>query len=200
MDEIKTICIKKWSGESTDERIKYFLENFSTFASSFSGKMDECVEALLKEFDYYSQRSINKEFVDLHNKIVDDYKVDLEYTVFAVLESQRGSYNSSYEYITEYRHLNSIPKHNIYPNLTRCIESDYWEYVSDVIFIDDFCGSGKTFMDYILSIKDDIIDKNIYYVVVHMMNEAEANIKLFAEENNMKITVVSNHKKMRHLC
>lgn len=195
MDEVKAVCIKKWGGESSDNRIKYFLDNFSAFSSNFSGKMEECIVALLKEFDYYSQQSVNREFVDLHNRIVEDYKLDLEYTIFAVLESQRGTYNSSYEYISEYKNLNSISKNNIYPNLLRCIESDNWEYVSDVVFIDDFCGSGKTFMDYLLSIKEYIIDKNIYYVVVHTMIEAEIKIKSFADENNLRITIVSNHRK-----
>lgn len=191
--DIRSYCISKWSANKEDVRVKYFWENYYEFRKNLSEEMGLCVDRLLEEFNYYSQSVVNKDFVSLHWKLISTYKIDIDYTVFAVLKSQKGTYNSSYEYIGEYKNLNKVSKNNVFPDISDCFGRVYWPFVKNVVFIDDFCGSGKTFIDYLLSILEFVKGKTIYYVVIHSMGEAEKRINHFAKDNNLKVNLVAEH-------
>lgn len=42
--------------------------------------------------------------------------------------------------------------------------------IKNIVFIDDFCGTGKTFKDYIESVGKIVQGKHIYYLVIHIMD------------------------------
>ena len=193
-DEIIEFCIAKWQTTSEeDERIKYFIENKDNFYRGFTVEMKQCIDSFLKGFDYYSHRTINREYKNLHNNLLEVQNVDIDYSVFTILKSQDKSYNSSYSYTNEYKNINGISSESIYPELSDCFDEEWWDNVDNVIFIDDFCGSGKTFTDYLEMVKLNISHKKIFYVVVHMMEKGLEHINYYAELNNLDITVICNH-------
>ena len=192
-EDIRAYCISKWEASSSDERIKQFTNNYPAFMENKSPEMKKCIELLLKEFEYYSHNIVNDELFCLHNDLLRKYHLDIDVSLFAVLQSQRSTYNSSYEYLGEYKAINSLSKYNVVPELSSWFNKEYWGNVENIVFVDDFCGSGKTFIDYIESIKEHIRDKNIYYVVIHMMSAAKDRINDYAKSNNIDVTVVTYH-------
>ena len=186
--EVEKEFIKKWGN---DDRISLFLKNYDTYIDSLSLKMKEIIIDLLHNFDYYSHKEINKNLKNLHNKIIDLKNVDIDYTIFCVLKSQNCRYNSSYEYFTEYKQLNNLNKHSIIPELSDAIKKkDQWLNIENIVFIDDFCGSGKTFMNFIKNYIDELSEKRIIYVVVHIMKNSYDDIMKFAEEKKLTIIVI----------
>ena len=106
-----------------------------------------------------------------------------------MLKSQRGTINSSYEYLIEYKHLNGIAKYSIVPELND-IAQEYWENIDNVILVDDFCGSGKTFIDYVSKNLSLLTGKHIVYVVIHVMKEAVLKIQSYAENKKIAVDII----------
>lgn len=181
-------CISRWGKK--DDRIKYFSDNYDKYMGSLSPEMKEIIDNLLDHFDYYSHNEINKHLTKLHKKIMEIDDLDIDNSVFCVLKSQRCTINSSYEYLIEYRHLNDLSKYSIIPEMSDLVKGRYWDNIKNVIFIDDFCGSGKTFIDYIKNNIEYISHKNIIYAVIHIMESAIKAIEEYAEKNNLSILVV----------
>lgn len=192
-DEIIEFCTKKWEVDSEDPRIKFFIEKKEKFYDGFSDDMKECIDSLLKEFDYYSHRSINREYSDLHKKLESEQDFDIGFSIFTFLKSQDKSYNSSYGFTEEYRTVNDISRKNIIPDLRDCFENSWWIDIQSIVFVDDFCGSGKTFSDYIDTVKQFVKDKHIFYIVVHAMEQGVENIEEYAKKNDLHITILTNH-------
>lgn len=192
-DEIIEFCTKKWAVDSNDPKIKYFIEKKGQFYAGFSDEIKVYIDLLLKEFDYYSHRSVNREYEELHKRLCSETDFVIDYSIFTFLKSQDNSYNSSYGYTKEYKNVNGISSNNIYPDLRDCFEKSWWPDIQSIVFVDDFCGSGKTLCDYLDTIKQFVKDKHIYYIVVHAMEQGAKKIENYAELNNYQITILTNH-------
>lgn len=187
-----TQCKDKW-GQS-DEKMNYFSSNLPRYLENLSPEMKDIILLLINYFDYYSHQLVNTYLKDLHNRTMEHENIDIGNSVFCVLKSQRGTINSSYEYLIEYRHLNGIGKYSIVPELNDIATKEYWGYIDNIILIDDFCGSGKTFVDYIEKNKNILIGKHIVYIVIHIMDAAVSKIEAYAKKNEISIEIVYEHK------
>lgn len=183
--------IKRWGANYEDDRIKYFVDNYNEFISNFSPEMKNYVNCLMEYFVYYPHDIVNREYVNLYNKLLSNYEINLNCTIFTALESKTGQLNSSYGCLNQFRLVNKISKKNFYALLDDIYkEKDWWNNIENIVFVDDICGSGDTFITFfeqndiekrILDIKE----KNIYYVTVHMMEQAKENIVKYANDNGI---------------
>lgn len=192
-EETKEYCLQKWNSE--DDRIQYFKDHFDEFNNSLTEELGDCMDLLMKKLDYYSHKSINQEYKRLHTRLLEEYDLNLDDTIFTVLKSQRNTFNSSYEYMIEYKLINNINKHCIIPELSDWYDKENWNNINNIVFIDDFCGSGKTFCDYIETIKDKLLCKILFYVVVHIMEDGLDEINKYAKQNKINIIIVCNNIK-----
>ena len=191
-EKILCNCITRWN--DSDEKIIAFQSKLPQDLEQLSPQMREILVSLLEYFDYYSHQTVNGYLKQLHTEAMSCENVELGNSVFCVLKSQRGTINSSYEYLIEYRHLNGISKYSIVPDL-HDIDGEYLDNIENVILLDDFCGSGKTFLDYLKNNKELFSGKHVIYIVIHIMEEALERIREYAEENQMNIDVVSSRSR-----
>lgn len=192
IEELLIECKNRW-GES-DENINNFQKDLPLYLGKLSLQMREIILLLLNYFDYYSHKHVNTYLKELHHKLMQRENIDFGNSVFCVLKSQRGTINSSYEYLIEYRHLNGIAKYSIVPELND-IAQKYWGNIDNVILIDDFCGSGKTFMDYVSKNINLLIGKYIVYIVIHIMEEAISKIQSYADEKKIIVDIIYKKSK-----
>ena len=182
-------CKSKWKVSNEDVRIKIFEENLPKFLDKFEVEALEIILCLLDKFDYYSHREINTRLVELHDKVVKIKGFDKEKTIFCVLKTMNGKINSSTEYVCEYWRLNGINTYSVITNIDD-VDKDAWNFIDTIVFIDDCCGSGKTFTDFIKSHIPVLKKKKIVYAVVHIMKTAVLKIEQFKLDKQMDISVV----------
>lgn len=188
-EELIEKCKSKWKVSNEDVRIKIFEENLPNFLDKFEVEALEIILCLLDRFDYYSHREINTRLVELHDKVVKIEGFDKEKTIFCVLKTMNGKINSSTEYVCEYWRLNGINTYSVITNIDD-VDKDAWNFIDTIVFIDDCCGSGKTFTDFIKSHIPVLKKKKIVYAVVHIMKAAVLKIEQFKLDKQMDISVV----------
>ena len=180
---------EKWKVSNDDIRIKRFEEKLPEFLGEFNVEALEVILCLLDKFDYYSHMEINTCLVELHEKVVDVDGFDEEKTIFCVLKTMSGKINSSTEYVCEYWRLNGINTYSVITNIDD-LDKEAWDFIDTIVFIDDCCGSGKTFTGFIKSHLQILKEKKIVYAVVHIMKDAILKIKQFESDYKMNISVV----------
>lgn len=192
-ESVKDNCLERWQCDESDPRIEHFIQCFKDFNDKLPQDLDNCVEIMLMRFCYYSHMKMNNAYKLMHSELISTYNLDIDKSVFSVLKSQKPKLNSSYLYLFEYKMLNNLSKYSCIPELSDLFNSPNWNSIDNIVFVDDICGTGKTFNDFILSVKERIVNKTIYYVVIHIMAEAKERIERIAKDNDMEIIVVSHN-------
>lgn len=188
-EELIEKCKLKWKVSNEDVRIKMFEENLPDFLNKFEVEALEVILYLLDKFVYYSHREINTRLVELHDMVVDVDGFDKEKTIFCVLKTMNGKINSSTEYVCEYWRLNGINTYSVITNIDD-VDKEAWDFIDTIVFIDDCCGSGKTFTDFIEYHLPVLKKKKIVYAVVHIMRDAVLKIEQFKLDNQIDISIV----------
>lgn len=187
----KNKCIQSWSHEfGCDEIIESFDAKFSNWVSQIPNESLEIVQILLENMLYFSRQSTNKWFVKLHNDLVSREGVTEENTVFTFIKSSDGISNSSNDYWTEYKSINRVNKNICYINIGD-ITNQQWDFIDNVILIDDFSGTGKSIKTEIEKYKEQLQGKNVFCITVCMMEKAIENLTSFGKVNGIKIWVLT---------
>jgi hypothetical protein len=76
----------------------------------------------------------------------------------------------------------------VFPNFTHVISN--LEYIENIVFVDDCCGSGKTIIDFLSNYKEELKNKKIFYLVIHVMKAALDKITSFSENTGMQISIL----------
>lgn len=187
-DTIKASCLERW--QEQDDRTRYFEEKLPNSMDHMSSEMQGLFLEFLSRFNYYSHGITNSYLKELHASIMAIEGLDLDNSIFSVLKSQKKNLNSSYEYLIEYKLMNDLSKYFCIPELTD-LEEEAWENISNIVLIDDFCGSGNTFTDFVDEYKEIIHGKRIIYAVIHCMEKAWDAIREYADKENLDIQVIS---------
>lgn len=189
INKIVKECKNKWNIIDSERRIDEFEANLPDFLREFSEEELEVVVPLIYDIDYYTHKRINTLLKELHSKVTILQEYDENSTIFCVLKNITGKINSSTEYMCEYWRLNRVNTYSVITNIDD-LDSLAWKYITTIIFIDDFCGSGKTFIDFIKQHKNLLQTKNIVYGATHMMQDAITKVEDYAADNGMKIKTV----------
>lgn len=189
-DDFKEKCLAKWDDDGElDERLSFFAEKFDEWKKQIPDQYIEVLLTLLKELKYYTHKDANRILVSLHEQLLSNSNMTIDNTVFAYIKSKDGISNSSNDYWTEYKLLNHLNRNICYENLSAIKESG-WEYIENIVFIDDFSGSGKSIKDEITKYTDRLKGKNVYVIIVCAMEMAVNNLKGFGEAHDINIKVI----------
>lgn len=179
-------CIKRWQAD--DSVCNRMIESYPVWISQMSEKMREIIEIQMGFFDYYSHESVNGYLKALHGKLHEIEGVCFNNTIYTVLPNQNGRLNSGSYYLIEYKEINKISKYVVFPSFADLI--DKLQYIDNIVIVDDFCGSGKTLIDFLSKYLDYLKNKNVYYLVVHVMSGALIEIGKFSMQNSLKTRVI----------
>ncbi|QOX65114.1 hypothetical protein FRZ06_18070 [Anoxybacterium hadale] len=186
--------LSKWG--PLDQRLTGFQEKFKTWIDQMPDELNKIVLDLLEDFCYFSHESTNAKLVELHNHISSAGVAEKDGAIYCVIPSEKKIMNSSYDYCSDYRVINRLHSNRFVPNVSELDEEDF-QNISDIIFIDDCCGSGTTFINFIETIKEKIRDKDIYYVVIHAMDEAVRKVNTYSQNENLKIVMICSHTQVK---
>lgn len=193
-DELIKEFLSKWG--PIDRRLTDFQEKFTIWADQMPVDLKKIVIDLLEDFCYFSHENTNARLVELHNHISTAGVAEKDGTIYCVIPSEKKIMNSSYDYCSDYRIINQIHSNRFVPDVSELDDEDF-KNISDIIFIDDCCGSGTTFINFIDTIKERIRDKNIYYIVIHAMNDAIKKVTDYSQAEALKIIMVCSHTQIK---
>lgn len=183
--------IAKWNlNNPNDGRLTYFYDKFYDWLQQIPKDVQPIVLKLLDNFCYYSHAKANCLLQSLHKNLIKDYNITEDDTIYTFIKSKNGKSNSSNDYWTEYKGINSLNTEICIIDISE-INKGQWGGIKNIVIIDDCCGTGKTFIDYIEKNMDRFIGKNIYFVSLHIMYEAKENIDKFATEHKLHIFLIN---------
>ena len=189
-DEIKEGCKARWTVDNiADEKVQFFDSHFSEWLNQFKECFQDMVLVLIDNMLYISRPTANQWLQTLHKELVTVGVTD-EDTIYTFIKSQDGLTNSSNDYWTEYKAINHVNKNICYEDIC-AIQEKQWEYIKNIVLIDDFSGSGKSIEDFISSKLDLFTGKRIICITVCVMEAAKKRLEEFGVSNGMQIVVLT---------
>lgn len=187
---IKEICKNRWTAEfEIDKRTKTALDKFDLWISQIPDEYKELSLILIQNLEYYPQKLTNKLLIELHSKLTERPTISDDNTIYAYIKSTDGKTNSSDEYWTMYKYLNELNRELCYENIN-AIKDCQWDYVENIVFIDDFSGTGKSFIKELQKSENRYRGKNIYFITICIMEEAIQNINEYSQKKNFNIASI----------
>lgn len=201
-EEITSEFLKKnFIEESEEPYVKNFKQKMGRFlGQSFLENHQDISSFLLemlKNYDYYSEKLVRK----ILERYYEDFVKTLpeHQTIFSSIPSEKNFsiLNSSNLLVNQFLNINYLAssqsmdlntllldEENKYlkrDNSKEIAEKKYnikkLQYIDNIIFIDDFSGSGDTIKAFLKRAKDILKDKNIYIYIVHLTLQAKKNIE-----------------------
>ena len=179
-----------------DAFCKDFSEQLEKWLQQFSDEEKPLMLILLKNFYYYTTERINAKVKELNTQFKIKYNEDYNRTVFAGVEKDFGVGFSNLI-------CNSFwVKNGLYDRFeSNLVELLRCEQVPSVIsIIDDYSGTGSTFIKYLcklIKINSQIKISRIYFLVLHISEDALININNFAKEAELQVNCVYLHRSDR---
>lgn len=188
VSDIKTSCLDKWSNGETslDKRLQCFNERFESWLQQFPAGNQEIVLTLIKHLEYYSHHNTNTCLKKLHRQLIEDYAVIDDNTIYVYIKSKDGISNSSNDYWTEYKFLNKLNRNICIENMDS-LQPKAWSYIQNIVFIDDFSGSGHSFINELKKNPDRFKNKNVFFITINIMIQAINAITTFCNEIGINV-------------
>ena len=123
--------------------------------------------------------------------MLEGYDVTDENTIYVYIKSNDGQTNSSNDYWNEYKYINRINKHICYENMN-AIREKAWEYIENIVFIDDFSGSGKSLTDELKKYPKRYENKNIFFITICSMQISIDKINRYCQKHNINYYPITN--------
>lgn len=193
-EEIVRLCLVKWHIKNDDEKIMGFKEELPYFIGEFDDLSITIIENLLQRFEYFSHDNVNDRLVKLYNRITKKYDLNPIITAYSTVKSITGRINSSNDYVSDFKHINSISKNCVFTDIDLAAKRDEWSFFDTVVLIDDICGSGDTLKKFLRDRTDIFKDKKIIYVVICAMGKAITKIEQFASANGFEVFIEYSEK------
>lgn len=177
---------KKWGN---NKECRMFARRIDKWLSQFEENEKPLMLDLLRHFTYYSERTIKKQVVKLFEEFKKVYNGKF---IISPIQKELGVGYSDFVYdvfwmtndVKDYAERNIINIAN---------ETDFLD-VPTLVFIDDYAGSGKTFIRFhkkLININQNIKDKEIYLLAITCSSIALKNISEYATSNNYRINLIS---------
>lgn len=188
-EEMLTVLRDKWGGEF-DQRLCVFFDDFDFWLEQIPIAHRPTVMTLLKNLEYYSHNTVNDWLKRLHLQLLEYGNITTDNTIYGFIKSKYGITNSSNDYWMEYRIINGLNKNTCVENMD-AIEGDEWECIRNIVFIDDFSGSGKSLIDELKKRPDRYRGKTVFFITINIMFAAIKKISDYAQENGIEIIHIS---------
>lgn len=181
--------IKKWyddrEGMVFERQIDHWLLQFEQDEQDF---LLEC----LKRYSFFRASEYKYGQKLLYSKLMSILPNWKEKSFIFKIYKTEASYSDNF--FNDFWLVNNI-KNECKQNIEDC--EDYYEMLDNLIFIDDFIGSGNTiikYLSYIFEKHEMLKKKKIVLLAMYLTNSAELALKNFAMDRNLDLTIL-NYKK-----
>ncbi|AOY77882.1 phosphoribosyltransferase [Clostridium formicaceticum] len=193
-EKIKNISnelLAKWGKDRRTENLENTILKWLSPVSEEYEK--NILIELLNNFNYYSRTTMNNCFVELHSNFV-TCEPSHEYSIFTSIKSKDGHVNSSQELIIYYRNINEVNYSAVIDDLKVLIDKEEWDYVKNIVLIDDIIGTGKTIINYLKNYVEELKNKKVFILVIEVAEQAYDRLMDFGKENDLSIEIVYVNK------
>ena len=198
IEVLKSSCIDRWrdsdfENNELDNRLIKVLDIFEKWFKQIPKDSQSTVKPLLENLKYYSRKNVTKKLQELHNRLIDNYNLNDIDTVYTSLEFETKEIKSSSIYVHEYCLVNNIPVKSCIPNISDIIKNKLlWSAKNNIVFIDDYVGTGGTVISHLRKYLDEYENKTIYLIVINLMEEARIAIDDWIVRKNAFRTMPNN--------
>ena len=187
-EAVKKECLSRWQdGAHLDERLEYFSNEYENWLAQIPEENRETVLILMRHLAYYSHAKTNEWLKELHQRLLSVSNITDDNTVYTFIISPDGQSNSSNDYWTEYKLINSINKNICMVDLGRIHQEDWDQYIENIVFIDDFSGTGNSFITELEKCPERYKNKNVYFLTIDIMKSALDAIDHYAASSEINI-------------
>lgn len=188
-EEMLTVFREKWGGEF-DQRLCLFFDDFDSWLEQIPIDHQSTVMTLLRNLEYYSHNTVNDWLKRLHLKLLEHGNISINNTIYGFIKSKYGITNSSNDYWMEYKLINGLNKNTCVENMD-AIDDEEWDCIRNIVFIDDFSGSGKSLIDELKKKPERYRGKTVFFITINIMLAAMKRISDYSEENGIEIIIIS---------
>lgn len=162
---------KHWGN---NEECRNFAMRIDKWLNQFSDSEKPLMLTLLKHYSYFSERQVGTKVVELYEKFKTTHKID-ETFIFSQIQKEFGIGYSDIFFTSFWS------KNNLYEQ----VEKNILDLISNgqipekIIFIDDYTGSGDTFINFIqklCGINANFSNSQIYFLVLQASSIGLKNI------------------------
>ena len=180
----------RWGGMKLREE---FEERIDNWLKAFDESEHDMLLSLLSQFYYYSEEKVKEKSQELYEKFLDKNPEYKKTTVFTKIIKDFGTSYSDILFNT-FWFCNNLYDY-CEPNILNLLENlEECEIPETIAIIDDYSGSGKTFVKTI----DKMVNKNacvgqahFFFLTLHITNTAIDMIQNYAKITGIKIDVIS---------
>ncbi len=186
-EEIKDALLLQWAnGGDFDSRLNDYNNIFESWINQIPEEFRGVILQLLKEVHYFTRREANRILKELHSKLIKTYKITDDNTIYTFIKSSDGKTNSSNDYWTEYKNINNINPNVCYENIS-AIEEENWKYIENIVYIDDFSGTGKSIKYELKKHLGKLYGKTVYIIVVSLMINSKNRLEQFGNVEGFNV-------------
>lgn len=187
MDEdIKTDCLNRWN--VSDPMINSFSLNFNEWMSQFPEDLKSIIRGLLKHFEYYSHQRVNSYAKQNLNALLDEIDFDGKEVVFSPLKFTAKGPDSSINLLHEFLLINDLIAEKWCQDIVQ--QKKFLNSAKIIVVVDDICGSGTSIISFMKDNADLLKDKDLVYIVCHLMKNARIKIEDSAKSLQIRLHVI----------
>jgi hypothetical protein len=186
IQQIACECIERWG---VDSKTKDFSRKLGKFASQLQTdkELGGILLELVKHYNYYSRAEIEKILRNIFNIINDDLKLNRKKTIYSRIEDD-SKIDSSNHLLEEYKAINNIS--NNYSHDIERLHIDIFEEITNVIFIDDIIGSGKTIQRFFNKNLKKLSKVKIYIFCIEILEEGKTFLENYFKEKGLNCLII----------
>lgn len=186
-------CLSRWfKEEPVDKRGARFHAEFADWIESLPEQMRIEARKHFESFHYVSHGSANQGLAYLYSQLEERCLCCYDDTVFTYIQRKDGSSNSSWSLLPEFKQINGIPKESIVTDTHQLDELERYPNLRTLVFVDDFCGTGGTFVGNVMKrYGASLVGRKIVYVVLYCLRTGEETIGRNAADMGLDVEVVA---------
>ncbi len=184
--------IKNWDSK---EKCLDFAVRIDAWLAQFEDTEKQLMLDILKKFSYYNKQLLQKKVAELYKKFKEEHN---EEYILSQIQKDYGVGYSDYIY-DDFWMVNNL-KDYAERNILDLVERDDLEEIPCLVLVDDYTGTGKTFIDFykkLLSINPGLGEKTTFFLTVASSSVAIENINSFAKEGGYDIHLICLEEQKR---
>ena len=187
----KRKCLLAWENEdhSKDDRLEYFDQHFESWIKQFPEQYIAILLTLVTNMEYCTHIKVNHFLRSLHQDLLKKSCVTDDDTIYTFIRSKDGHSNSSNDYWTEYRLINSINSNICMVDLSKLLPQAI-ACIKNIIVIDDFSGTGKSLITEMKNNPQVYKGKDIFFITIGIMEKAIEKIQRYCDSIGARITFI----------
>ena len=178
---------KRWGDADFKKEFDSILDNW---LSQFSKDERPLLLELLKNFYYYTEKTIDKKVVELHQQFLEINGEDISKVLFAKIPKEYGVANSDIVFAS-YWYNNNIKGNCSHDVIREYMDKDV--IPDNLVIVDDYIGSGDTVIGALkemLSVAPELHNSKLFVLTIHSSSIGEKKLIDYSSVLGLDLTFI----------